>query len=739
MQALLALSLLTVLPGLGLARKLHAQGDRLQRWCAAPALGLSALASAFGVLVLVGVWSIWVAVFLTLMLQVWGLFTVRRTPVPLPSERDAWFRAQRATRRIWLGGSVTVLALLPVVTADLPQGVDWVGFTALAHHLTERGAFASASGHQWLYPPGFPALLAFLAHVTGLPLPSVGLAIGQFTLAALLLGMFSAMDRHGAGGEGILAMMLAVGVFSKVLDSGWPTVLSLVLIPANLGRMLEVDGPRSEKRLVLFLSAIASAFLHPAGAFLLMLLLMADVASQGLAKGPLDRLRLDLGVLFGLVVLLSGVALLSQDVRLDAPFAEDGWQGGWPMLAYGSPLVGFAAWAGWRLRGFRESRLLVLWLVLTWGLSLVQLLPDGARGAALTNLGSGLYAMGMYAFHLPAAALVALWWSDSTSLRGAEASPSFFVVEGDPCPPRPLAVGLVVLVMLASVAATGAMARLWVHDETLALAPGDVEVAERLHAWSGEALVYAEQAPWGEAMVVSGLNLTVGVDLGAHDGPTALHLRATQAVLTDDVATLIDLDVKWAISSPLGALGWVLERSPWWEEVIELSGSRAWALREVPEDDFLGVAAFVETSCASKGCTMRPDPWVDQRWNDAHGLGPHRPVIDAPATLSLSFTLPDALPDRPVTMCLHVERIGPLDAGTFVLGTWSEDLSGPAGHDRLCGEGLPAGDLDLSLDDGSSLWLDPAGASGRTDRLVSFDGLRLHALTFHLPSAKAST
>ena len=40
--------------------------------------------------------------------------------------------------------------------------------------------------------------------------------------------------------------------------------------------------------------------------------------------------------------------------------------------------------------------------------------------------------MGMYAFHLPAVALVALWWSDSTALRGAEASPSFFVVEGDP-------------------------------------------------------------------------------------------------------------------------------------------------------------------------------------------------------------------------------------------------------------------------------------------------------------------
>ena len=738
MQALLALSLLTVLPGLGLATSLHPQGDRVQRWCAAPALGLAALAFAFGTLVLLGLWSFWVAILVTVLLQAWGLLTLRRAPSPSVSERDAWFRAQRAQPRMWLGGLIALLALLPVLVADTPQGVDWVGFTALAHHLAERGAFVSASGHSWLYPPGLPAMLAFLAGITGLPLPSVGLAVGQFTLVALLLGMCSALDRHGAGGEGILAMMLAVGVFSKVLDSGWPTVLSLTLIPFNLGGLLEVDGPRSEKRLTLLLSAVASAILHPVGALLLLLLLVADVASHGLAKGPLDRFRLDIGVLIGLVLLLVGVALLSQDVRLDAPFAEDGWQGGWPMLAYGSPLLFLAAWAGWRLRGYRESRLLVMWLLLTWGLSLVQLLPDGARGAALTNLGSGLYAMGMYAFHLPAVALVALWWSDSTALRGAEASPSFFVVEGDPCPARPVALGLVLVVVIGSLAATGAMARLWVHEETLALAPADIQVAEHLRTLSGEDMVYAEQAPWGEAMVITGLNLTVGVDLGAHDGPTTLHERTTQAVLTDDVATLEDLGVKWAISSPLGALGWVLERSPWWENVHEVSGSRAWALREQPVDDFLGAAVLTEASCAGS-CTMRPDPWVEQRWSDPHGLGSSRAVIDAPASSTLSFAWPDAVNDEPVLICLHIERIGPLASGAVDLGLWSADLAGPAGHDRLCGEGVPTGNLNVTLEGGEKPWLDPAGASGRSDRLVGADGLRLHALTLHLPAAKAST
>ena len=738
MQALLILGLLTLLPGLGLATRLHPHGDRMQRWCAAPALGLAVLASTHGVLVLLGVWSMWATMLLTVLLQAWGLLTLRRAPSPSVSERDAWFRAQRAQPRMWLGGLIALLALLPVLVADMPQGVDWVGFTALAHHLTERGAFVSTSGHSWLYPPGLPAMMAFLAHLTTLPLPSVGLAIGQFTLFALLLGMCSALDRHGAGGEGILAMMLAVGVFSKVLDSGWPTVLSLALIPFNVGGMLEVDGPRSEKRLTLLLSVVASAFLHPVGALLLMLLLVADVASHGLAKGPLDRFRLDIGVLIGLVLLLVGVALLSQDVRLDAPFAEDGWQGGWPMLAYGSPLILLAAWAGWRLRGYKESRLLVAWLLLTWGLSLVQLLPDDARGAALTNLGSGLYAMGMYAFHLPAVALVALWWSDSTALRGAEASPSFFVVEGDPCPPRPIALGLVAVVLVASLAATGAMVHLWAHEETLALAPGDVEVAEHLRVLSGEDVVYAEQAPWGEAMVIAGLNLTVGVDLGAHDGPTALHMRATQAVLTDDVDGLEGLGVKWAISSPLGALGWVLERSPWWEEVHEVSGSRAWALRDQPVDRFLGVAVLKEASCAGP-CSMRPDPWNEQRWSDPHGLGSYRAVIDAPASSTLSFAWPDAVQDEPVLMCLHIERIGSLDSGALEVGSWSADLAGPAGHDRLCGEGLPDGSLSLTLNGGSNPWLDPAGASGRSDRVVGFDGLRLHALTFHQPTAKAST
>lgn len=732
MQALLVLGLLTLLPGLALAIRMDPEGGRFRHWCAAPALGLVLHGAVFGLIVLCGLWSFAAACVAVLALQVWGAWALRRNgEPPLPSERDAWFHAQRSHGRMWVGGGIAALALLPVLAADVPQGVDWVGFTALAHHLMERGALLSASGHRWIYPPGLPALIGFLGQLTGASLPGVGLAVGQFTLVALMLGMLAAMDRHGAGGEAVLAMVLAVGVFSKVLDSGWPTVASLALLPLNLGRLLEGGHARAGKRLGVLISALATALIHPAGALLLLLLLIADVACAGLAKGPLVRARLDVAVLGGMVLLLIGVALLSQDVRLDAPFAEDGWQGGWPMLAYGSPLLLLAAWAGWRLRGHHESRLLVLWLLLIWGLSLVHLLPEGLRGPAVNNLGSGLYAMGMYAFHLPAAALVALWWSDSTALQAGDLSPNFFVVEGDPCPPRAMAVGLVILVVLGSALATAGMTRLWEHEETLAIGPGDLEVGERLLERAGSALVYAEQAPWGEAMAFTGLNVTAGVDLGVHDGPTDIHLRATQAVLTDNVAVMEELDLQWAVSSPLGALGWVLERSPWWEQVDEVSGSRSWQLRAAPAPHFLGAAPVAAESCDASHCSMRPDPWAGQRWNDVHGLGDMRAVIDAPASVTLTVEQPGDLPSVPVLMCLHVERLGALESGEVRLGDWVADLAGAAGHDRLCGEGEPSNELTVLLNDERNLWLDPAGASGRSDRLLSSDGLRLHAITFH--------
>lgn len=151
---------------------------------------------------------------------------------------------------------------------------------------------------------------------------------------------------------------------------------------------------------------------------------------------------------------------------------------------------------------------------------------------------------------------------------------------------------------------------------------------------------------------------------------------------------------------------------------------------------FLGVTTVVAASCEQTDCSMRPDPWVGQRWNDPHGLGADRPVIDAPARVTLAVEPPTDLPDT-LVMCLHVERLGAIESGEVRVGSWVAELAGPAGHDRLCGEGQASEELTVTLDDARQRWVDPAGASGRSDRLLSVDGLRVHALTFHPASAKA--
>ncbi|DAC33236.1 MAG TPA: hypothetical protein D7I05_06610 [Candidatus Poseidoniales archaeon] len=134
---------------------------------------------------------------------------------------------------------------------------------------------------------------------------------------------------------------------------------------------------------------------------------------------------------------------------------------------------------------------------------------------------------------------------------------------------------------------------------------------------------------------------------------------------------------------------------------------------------------------------MRPDPWSAQRWNDPHDLGSKRAVIDAPASVNVAFMMPQGLPVEPVEVCIHVERLGALDSAQVQIGAWSADLAGPAGHDRLCGETEPSSEAHFSLDDPSTRWVNPAGASGRSDRLLDAAGLRVHAITFHLAPSKA--
>jgi len=402
------------------------------------------------------------------------------------------------------------------------------------------------------------------------------------------------------------------------------------------------------------------------------------------------------------------------------------------MVLWGGVLLPFAALAAYRLRRVREASLLTVWYVLVWGLSLVQVLPSSLMGGVVQTVANATYAMALYAFVVPAAGLMALHWSPTThfDVEGDPHRP--FVLWGDPHLPPRLGFVLMFVVFFGAAVATTMVAQLSNHDELLAVDADDFAVADALSALVGDAPVLVEQAPWGEAMALAGLNTSTGPDVGVHDGQPSLHAQAIQAVLTDNATRLRNLGVEWAITSPRGALGWVLERSPWWEVVDTSGAARAWHLRAAPDATFAGAITIDGSSCdTATGCSLRSGPWSGQRWQDPHRLGPMRATVDGSAMLQLEVP-PSASMPASYSVCLHVERLGTLSMAAVGLGDAVLDLAGPSGHELVCTTSSMPSTMDVEVEVRAAPWVDPSAVSGRGDRLIEHGGLRFHAITLRL-------
>ena len=128
----------------------------------------------------------------------------------------------------WALGFSALICLTPLLILDRPMGVDWLGFATLSHRLAETGSLMLPEPNvgRWTYPPGFPALAAFLEQATGLSPSDCVHLLGQLTLFAILWGVAGAADRWGASATTLLALCLAPALFAKAFDSGYPTVAS---------------------------------------------------------------------------------------------------------------------------------------------------------------------------------------------------------------------------------------------------------------------------------------------------------------------------------------------------------------------------------------------------------------------------------------------------------------------------------------------------------------------------------
>ena len=184
-----------------------------------------------------------------------------------------------------LAASIT---LLPLLVLDRPLGVDWIGFAVLSNQFALEGSLLlpAPSVGRWTYPPAFPALAAWMSTLLDLGADDAVFILGHLGFATLLPGLAGAMHRRGAGAWSLLACFCASGLFAKVLDSGWPTVLSQLGMVLGLLTLLDGNERDQTMRAKGLMAIAAAVVVIPTGSLFLGLLMIAHARRHNPDGGP---------------------------------------------------------------------------------------------------------------------------------------------------------------------------------------------------------------------------------------------------------------------------------------------------------------------------------------------------------------------------------------------------------------------------------------------------------------------
>ena len=761
----------TVVPGYALCKVLDGSADRLRKALLSPALGLLLAYGIAGALVYTNLWTWGLMSACLLLLNAYAVLRLQRradetksltpwqaleaamhgeitsTEESVLSEEvtaQRWFQSHRKPWIVALGGFVAFSCLSLPFMQTLPFGVDWIGFSMLSGQIHATGTMMLPGTNEgfWTYPPAFPSLAAWLQGALGLTSGQAVFHLGHYSLFALVLGIGGAMDRHGAGAHGMLAMALGAGLFAKTFDSGYPTVASQLGLVVGLLVLLRPTSTRGKHHTRGFVLAfLCVAFIHPTGAIYLGMLMAAHlVIGFRLDEKHGANVQKLLMVSAGLLTAAAAIALLVLAPRmLDAAvFAEYGWQGGRPLATYNLVLLVGGLLAAWRLRGSVEGMLLATWFGGLWLLSGIHLIEGLEQIPILSLLSYVLYSMGLHAFHVPLAALFALLWSDTTNLTSVTKQKGFMGVGWDPHLHRHIVTGLLVSVMAGILIGNLLLVQVSQHDELRPMSNGDFELMADVENLPSGSIVFSENAQWGYVLdAPAHVQFTSLPTLGLVQLETTIQAEATSAVFGDLPLAIKALNITHAVSSPLGTAGWFLGASAYWSIVAEHSGSVLWVFDSTGSSDPYEYASANERSCVN-GCTMRDDPWREHRFRDPLDLGDQRPFIEEGRTSTLNYALTSNLQQNR-TVCLVYEAVGNLGDFSITINaqqtTSADILHARAGWHSTCLQvaELTSSDLTLTIDweDGpnsGSRWINPTGFSGRGDALFDRTGLRMHWL-----------
>ena len=766
----------TFTPGYALCKVLDASADRFRRMILAPALGLLLTYGLAGLLLLSELWSWQLMSALLLLLNVSAIAHIRRRPEAgkalsswqkleramhgevygTPDENisdevaaQRWLQNQRKPWMFTIAAGVVLSCLTLPMLQDLPFGVDWIGFSTLSNQIATSGNLSLPGTNDgfWTYSPAYPSLAAWIQATLNISPSEAVFELGHYSLIALLLGIGGAMDRHGAGAHGVLAMGLGAGLFAKTFDSGFPSVASQLGLVVGLLVLLRPTSTRGKHHTSGFIIAFFSVLLiHPTGAIYLGMLMLAHLII-GLSIDETYGANIK-KLLFVSVILLTiagSIALLVLAPRmLDAAvFAEYGWQGGRPMLMFNGILLVLGITAAWKMKNSIEGRLLSVWFGGLWLLTAIHLIDGLQQIPVLSLLSYVLYSMGLHAFHIPLAALVALWWSDSTCLTSLEEKRSLLTIGWDPHPHRYMAGALSTLMVMGIIFGNLVLLQISEHEELYAVTQGDLDVREALHELPSGSIVYSENAHWGYVFdAPSTIDTTSIPTLGLIHIERSIQAAATTAVYSDIPANIQSLNITHALSSPMGTVGWTLAQSAYWTPLVESRGSVLWQFDSTGSASASQFMTLNQSTC-EEDCTMRDEPWRNHRFRDTLGLGDQRATLTEGRDAVVTFSSSEEI--RNGRACLVFEARGDLGKVTMTLTSQGnqtvQSSSFTAGWHSVC---FSQQEIDSTLqlevdwknENDGERWLNPLGLSGRGEAILDTTGIRLHWIEIHSSSSE---
>jgi len=759
------LLLVSFLPGYALCKVLDASADNWRKAMLSPALGLLLLYGISGLVVISGIWSFASMTAIILLLNTLALAHIKRrirvdkklTPwqkleavmhgqilesedqyITEEAAAQQWFQSRRSPI-LFLLGSVTIIGvfLLPFIQS-LPFGVDWIGFSTLTSQLSVTGNFSLSGTNDgfWTYPPAFPALAAWLENATGIGAGRAVFELGHYSLIVILLGLAGALDHHGSGAHGLLALSLGFGLFAKAYDSGYPTVSSQLGLVIGLLVLLRPSSARGTHHTRGFIIAvICVTLIHPTGAIYLGMLMISHIfigISLNKEYGEnMQKLLLTCSILLTIAGAIS-ILLLAPRMLDSAVFAEYGWQGGKPLITFNLFLLILGAIAGWKLRSTVEGRLLITWFAGLWLLTSIHLIEGLESIPVLSLLSYTLYSMGIHAFHVPLAALVAIWWSPTTGLTSLEEKRGLMTVGWDPTISDKMSKVLTGLILIGVLIANSVVWNIASHDELRPITQGDLEIRKKLSNLPDGSIIYSENSHWGHVFdAPENVELTSIPTLGLVQIESSIHSSATTAIFLDNTTKIKELGINYAITSPIGTMGWTFAMSPYWQEIENIRGSKLWQFNSNGLASTSQFSVVNHTSCQDN-CEMRIDPWNEHRFSNLDNLTEERAFIEEGEDAYLGFIQTGEMIEN-ATVCMVYEMVGEVDGLEIIHSTnISVDFESISGWNQKCwimdyqNENLQ---LEFNWESSSSdSWLNPTGLSGRGDRIIDTSGIRIHWL-----------